>query len=310
MSRIVVALGGNALGNSPLEQRELAGRTAKAIAGIIENHHEVIVTHGNGPQVGMISMAFELAQKAESRMPSMPFPECGALSQGYIGYHLQNALQEEFLRRNIRSSCAAVITQVLVDENDPVFLNPTKPIGPFYSREEAEMLAKTRGYIMKEDAGRGYRRVVASPKPIGVPEADIIRTLVEAGHIVIAVGGGGIPVIRIGQSLVGVPAVIDKDMASAKLAQILDADYLFILTAVDKVSLNFGKPDQKDLDLLSVSDAKKYMEAGHFAKGSMLPKVEAACGFVESGRGKQAVIASLENAEKALQGKAGTKIIF
>ncbi|HEY8364456.1 MAG TPA: carbamate kinase [Haloplasmataceae bacterium] len=299
MSRIVVALGGNALGKTPYEQMELVKNTAKSIVDLIANGNEVIVTHGNGPQVGMINLAFNA---------EMPFPECGAMSQGYIGYHLQNAIYTELKRRNINKTVATVVTQVIVDKNDSAFNNPTKPIGPFYTLEEAEKIAQEKGYIFKEDAGRGYRRVVPSPLPIDVVEKDIVKTLVKEGHVVITVGGGGIPVIQEEDKLIGVAAVIDKDFASSKIAEILDADFLFILTAVDKVAINFNTPEQKDLDHLTVDLAKKYIAENQFAKGSMLPKIEAALNFAQSKSGRVAIIASLEKANLALQGKSGTKI--
>ncbi len=310
MSRIVVALGGNALGNTPSEQLELVKNTAKSIVGLIAKGNEVIITHGNGPQVGMINLAFESAHYSEAKTPEMPFPECGAMSQGYIGYHLQNAVYTELLNQNINKSVTTVVTQVIVDKNDPAFQNPTKPIGAFYSEEEANKIASSKGYVFKEDAGRGYRRVVASPKPIDVVEKEIIKSLVKEGHVVITVGGGGIPVVKEGNSLVGVAAVIDKDFASAKIAEILDADYLFILTAVDKVSLYYNKPNQIDLDILTVDSAKEYIAQNHFAKGSMLPKIEAAMSFAASKKGRSAIIASLEKAKEALDGKSGTKIVL
>ena len=299
MARIVVALGGNALGKTPYEQMELVKETAKSIVELISKGNEVIVTHGNGPQVGMINLAFNEA---------MPFPECGAMSQGYIGYHLQNAINFELKKHEIKKSVATIVTQVIVDKNDTAFANPTKPIGSFYSKEEAEKIAQEKGYIFKEDAGRGYRRVVASPLPIDVVEKDIVRTLVDEGHVVITVGGGGIPVIKEDDQLVGVDAVIDKDFASSKIAEILDADFLFVLTAVDRVALNYNTPNQIELDSITVDEAKKYIAENQFAKGSMLPKIEAAINFASSKKGRTAVIASLEKASLALEGKSGTKI--
>ncbi|RKD25495.1 carbamate kinase [Caminicella sporogenes DSM 14501] len=307
--RIVVALGGNALGKTPKEQLKLVKKTAKPIVDLIEKGNEVIIAHGNGPQVGMINLAMEIASKTEAKTPEMPFPECGAMSQGYIGYHLQNAIREELLNRNIDKEIATVITQVIVDKNDPAFENPTKPIGAFYSKEEAEKLAKEKGYIVKEDAGRGWRRVVPSPLPIDVAEKEIVRTLVESGHIVITVGGGGVPVVKEGNKLIGVPAVIDKDFASEKIAEILDADYLIILTAVEKVAINFGKPNQKELDKLTVEQAQKYIEEGHFAPGSMLPKVKAAIKFAQSKEGRKALITALEKAADGIEGRTGTLVV-
>lgn len=308
MSKIVLALGGNALGKTPEEQLQLVKNTAKPIADLIENGDQVIIAHGNGPQVGMINLTMEIASKSEANTPEMPFPECGAMSQGYIGYHLQNAIREELLNRELKTPVATVVTQVIVDKDDQAFTNPTKPIGAFYSKQEAEKLIIKKGYDMREDSGRGWRRVVPSPMPIDVAEKETVKTLVENGHIVITVGGGGIPVVKEGNSLVGVPAVIDKDFASEKIAEILDADYFVILTAVDKVSINFGKPEQKDLEKITVEEAKKYIEEGHFAPGSMLPKVKAVMKFAESKPGRQAIIASLEKAREALNGKSGTII--
>lgn len=308
MARIVVALGGNALGNTPQEQLQLVKNTAQALVHLIEEGHEVIITHGNGPQVGMINLAFELAAKNGKETTEMPFPECGAMSQGYIGYHLQNALYAELKRHHIDKSIATVVTQVVVDKDDPAFAAPSKPIGAFLTEEEAKKRALEQGYVYKEDAGRGWRRVVPSPKPIDVVEKDIIRTLVDNGHIVIAGGGGGIPVIRAGEELIGVPAVIDKDFVSSLIAQLLDADYLFILTAIDRVMINYMKPNQQALDHLTVEEAKRYIAEGHFAKGSMLPKIEASINFAESKDGRVAVIAALEKTKEALEGKSGTKI--
>lgn len=307
--RIVVALGGNALGKSPEEQLQLVKDTARPIVDLIQKGNEVIIAHGNGPQVGMINLAMETASKSEANTPEMPFPECGAMSQGYIGYHLQNAIREELMNRNMNVPVATVITQVVVDKDDKAFKNPTKPIGAFYTKEEADKLASEKGYIMKEDAGRGFRRVVPSPIPVDVAEKETVETLVKNGHVVITVGGGGIPVVAEGNSLVGVPAVIDKDFASEKIAEILDADYLIILTAVEKVAINFGKPDQKELSELTLDDTKKYIEEGHFAPGSMLPKVQAAMKFAESKEGRKSLITSLEKAADGIEGKTGTVII-
>lgn len=307
--RIVVALGGNALGKTPREQLQLVRNTAKPIVDLIEKGNEVIIAHGNGPQVGMINLAMETSSKTDANTPEMPFPECGAMSQGYIGYHLQNAIREEFLDRNMDKHVATVVTQVVVDKNDPAFENPTKPIGAFYSKEEAEKLREEKGYIMKEDAGRGWRRVVPSPIPVDVAEKEMVKTLVDNGHVVITVGGGGIPVVAEGNSLVGVPAVIDKDFASEKIAEILDADYLIILTAVEKVSINFGKPNQTDLDKMTTEEAQKYIEEGHFAPGSMLPKVKAAMKFAKSKEGRRALITALEKAAEGIEGKTGTLVI-
>jgi carbamate kinase len=306
--KIVVALGGNALGNSPEEQLMLVKGTAKPIADLIEAGHEVILAHGNGPQVGMINLAMSTSAASEAKTPDMPFPECGAMSQGYIGYHLQNAIREELLNRNLNIPVATIVTQVIVDKEDPAFNHPTKPIGAFYSKEEAELLITQKGYTMVEDAGRGYRRVVASPKPIDVAEKETVEALVEKGHIVITVGGGGIPVIREGNRLIGVPAVIDKDFASEKIAELLDADYLIILTAVEKVAINYGKENEKWLSTLTVEEANQYISEGHFAPGSMLPKVQAALQFANSKPGRRALITSLEKAKDGIEGKTGTMI--
>lgn len=308
MSRIVVALGGNALGNSPLEQLQLVKNTVKPIAQLIAKGHEVVIAHGNGPQVGMINLVFETAEHDKVIKHAMPFPECGAMSQGYIGFHLQNALRSELNAIGYPKEVMTLVTEVEVDPSDPAFNHPSKPIGSFHSESEAKELELKKGYIMKEDAGRGYRRVVASPKPIGVVGIDVIKCLVNAGHVVITVGGGGIPVAKTEEGYQGVAAVIDKDFASQKLADLVDADYLFILTAVDRVSINFNKPNQLDLDNLTVDEAKSFIAEGHFAKGSMLPKVEAAIQFAESKPGRTAIIASLEKAALALEGKSGTKI--
>jgi carbamate kinase len=308
MKRIVIALGGNALGNTPSEQIASARKTAKALAPLIIAGNEVIITHGNGPQVGMINSAFASASMINPAVSAMPFPECGAMSQGYIGYHLQNALQNELASRGADKAVTTIITQVEVDPDDPAFQNPTKPIGAFYSEQEAQKIAAEKGYVMKEDAGRGYRRVVASPKPVNVLEVKTVQTLVQAGQTVITVGGGGIPVIRRNGVYEGVAAVIDKDYASACLAKLLDADLLIILTAVARISLNYGKENQVDLEELRLEEARKYLEEGHFLKGSMGPKVEAALSFVEEKPGRSCIIAALENAALSLEGKTGTKI--
>lgn len=312
-SRIVLALGGNALQADPKDisaeaQLITAKETAKSIVDLVEAGHQVILAHGNGPQVGQIVATYEKAREREASLPLMPFPECGAMSQGYIGYHLQQGIRDELVRRKIDKSVAAVITQVLVDEKDPAFQNPTKPVGSFFSAEEAAQLMAEKGYIMREDAGRGWRRVIPSPEPIDVIEAPIIKSLVEAGHVVITVGGGGIPVVNREGRLEGIPAVIDKDYASEKIAEILDADYLIILTGVEQVSLHFNTPQQRNLTQVTVEEMKTYIEEGHFAPGSMLPKVKAAIKFVESKPGRRALITSLEKAQEGFLGKTGTLI--
>ena len=306
--RIVIALGGNALGSTPYEQLALVTETAKPIVDLIAQGNEVIIAHGNGPQVGMINLGMATAAEAKAIKSDMPFPECGAMSQGYIGYHLQNAIGNELASRGMAKDVATVVTQVLVDEADPAFQHPTKPVGAFYDKETADRIAAERGYTMVEDAGRGYRQVVPSPKPIDVIEKNTVKALVDNGTVVITVGGGGIPVVRKDGKLYGTPAVIDKDFASAKLAELLDADMLVILTAVEKVAINFGKPDQKNLDELTPEEARKYMAEGQFAPGSMLPKVEAAVKFAESKPGRTALITLLEKAKDGIEGKTGTAI--
>ena len=306
--RIVVALGGNALGKTPEQQLELVRNTARPIVDLVEKGYEVIIGHGNGPQVGMINLAMEFSANKGGNTPFMPFPECGAMTQGYIGYHLQQAIQHELKNRGINKECATVVTQVVVDEKDPGFQHPTKPVGSFYTKEEAEKIAEEKGFIFVKDAGRGYRQVVPSPKPFDIVEKASIKALVDAGHVVIAVGGGGIPVIREGSKLSGTPAVIDKDFGSELLAELLDADMLIILTAVEKVAINYNKPDQKGLDDLTPAEAYKYMEENQFAKGSMLPKVQAAVKFAESKAGRTALITLLEKAKDGIEGKTGTRI--
>lgn len=305
--KIVLALGGNALGDDLAGQMKAVKLTASAIVDLIAQGHQVVVTHGNGPQVGMINLAFEAAAKTDAHTPMLPMSVCVALSQGYIGYDLQNALREELVSRGIHKPVATLITQVEVDSNDPAFQNPTKPIGSFFTQEEAEKLGK-QGYTLKEDAGRGWRRVVASPKPVDIIEKETVKALLDAKQVVITVGGGGIPVIREGHHLRGASAVIDKDWASAKLAEMIDADMLIILTAVEKVAINFGKPDEQWLDRLSLSDAQRFIDEGHFAKGSMLPKVEAAASFARSRPGREALITVLSKAKEGIEGKTGTII--
>ena len=305
--KIVLALGGNALGDDLAGQMQAVRHTARTIVDLIALGHQVVVTHGNGPQVGMINQAFEAAAKTEAHTPMLPMSVCVALSQGYIGYDLQNAIREELLSRQLDIPVATLITQVEVDANDKAFLNPTKPIGSFFSKEEAEKLSQN-GYIMKEDAGRGYRRVVASPMPVDIIEKQTVKALMDDCHVVITVGGGGIPVICEGKHLRGASAVIDKDWASAKLAEMIDADLLIILTAVEKVAINFGKPEEQWLDNLSLRDAERFIAEGHFAKGSMLPKVEAAAAFARSRSGRQALITMLSKAKEGIEGKTGTMI--
>lgn len=311
MKKIVIALGGNALqeAGKPATaeaQLEVVEKTSEYIADIIGEGYKVIIAHGNGPQVGRIVLQNEYATPVS---PAMPFDVCGAMSQGYIGYHIQQGLTKVLRSRGNKSEVATVVTQVLVDRNDPKFKNPSKPIGPFYTEEEAKKIADEKGYVMKEDAGRGWRRVVASPMPVEIEELSAVKCLVDNGFVVVTVGGGGIPVIRNDKGeLEGTAAVIDKDLASEKLAEDLDADALVILTAVEKVSINYKKPDQKDLDKLTVSEARKYMAEGQFAPGSMLPKVQAAMSFAESKPGRVALITLLEKAAEGIEGKTGTRV--
>jgi len=307
--RIVIALGGNALGNTLPEQMAAVKITSKAIVDLIEEGCEVVVVHGNGPQVGMINNAMSALTRENPQQPNTPLSVCVAMSQAYIGYDLQNALHEELLNRNIKDiPVATMITQIRVDAKDAAFQTPSKPIGHFMTKEQADDAADRYGYIMKEDAGRGYRRVVASPQPIEIIETGAIRSLVESGQLVIACGGGGIPVIRNDNHLSGTSAVIDKDFASELLAEELDADFLIILTAVEKVAINFGKPEEKWLDDITTDQARVYMEEGHFAPGSMLPKVQAAVKFADSKDGRKALITLLEKAKEGILGKTGTHI--
>jgi carbamate kinase len=307
--RIVVALGGNALGNSPEEQLKLVKGTAKPIVDLVEKGYDVIIGHGNGPQVGMINLAMEFSANKGGDTPYMPFPECGAMTQGYIGYHLQQAIQDELRARGIHKACATVVTQVVVDEADPGFQKPTKPVGSFYTKEEADAIAAEKGFTFVEDAGRGYRRVVPSPIPKRIVEIDVVEQLVSAGNIVITVGGGGIPVVETDAGLKGVAAVIDKDRASALLAKDVKADQLIILTAVDRVCVNFNKPDQRELPSMTLAEAEEYIKQGQFAPGSMLPKVQSCMEFVEnSTNGGTALITSLTRAAEALDGKTGTVV--
>ncbi|MBC5711359.1 carbamate kinase [Hungatella hominis] len=307
--RIVIALGGNALGNTLPEQMTAVKITAKAIVDLIEEGCEVVVAHGNGPQVGMINNAMSALSREDPSQPNTPLSVCVAMSQAYIGYDLQNALREELLNRKLTDiPVTTMITQIRVDAEDPAFNAPSKPIGHFMTEEQAKIAEEKYGYIMKEDAGRGYRRVVASPKPAEIIEIGAIRSLVDSGQLVIACGGGGIPVTLIGNHLKGASAVIDKDFASELLAEELDADFLIILTAVEKVAINFGKPEEKWLDDITTDDARKYMDEGHFAPGSMLPKVQAAVKFADSKDGRNALITLLEKAKEGILGKTGTRI--
>ena len=303
--RVVIALGGNALGETPEKQKEMARITSTYIVPIIKRGYDVILTHGNGPQVGLINLAFTEGGKVNSKVYAMPFSECGAMSQGYIGFHLQNALVNELLKENVKKDVVSITTEVEVSENDSAFLSPTKPIGSFYSKEEAEKMP----YVMKEDSGRGYRRVIASPKPVKVLEMDAIKKMNESGYVVITCGGGGIPVVKRGNEYQGIDGVIDKDYASSLLANDIDADILMILTAIDSCKINFNKPNEEELGVVTVLEMKEYNLQGHFHAGSMKPKVEACCDFVSKGKDRIAIITSIEKALDALDGKCGTKII-
>lgn len=310
MSKIVIALGGNALGKSPQEQLTLLKSVATAIVNLVKEGNQIVLTHGNGPQVGQIFLAMDYSSNGDAGTPKMPFPECGSMSQGYIGYQLQQCIQDELEHQGIVRDCATLITQVLVDPMDSAFNNPTKPIGMFYSKEEAMKIQQDKGYIFVEDAGRGYRRVVPSPKPKDIIEKNVIKLLVNNNNIVIAAGGGGIPVIKTDkiELLEGVEAVIDKDKTAALLANLIDADMLLILTAVDKVCLNYNTDKQVELDTINIDEAKKYIDENQFAKGSMLPKIEACISFVENSDNKKAIISSLDKASDAINGKNGTII--
>lgn len=313
--RIVIALGGNALGNNLQEQMTAARITAGAIAELVEEGHELVIVHGNGPQVGMIETAFETAAKADPHFPVLPMSVCVALSQGYIGYDLQNALRWELDLRGLNTPVATIVTQVEVAPHDPAFANPTKPIGSFMTKKEADVL-KSKGIPVMEDAGRGWRQVVASPKPINIIEAETVKAMLAAGQIPIAAGGGGIPVAMQGRQFRGMGAVIDKDFSAAKLAELINADVLIILTAVEKVAVNFGRPDQQWLDTLTVADAERYIAENQFAKGSMLPKVQAAMAFVRSknidphGKPHEALITLLTKARDGIAGLTGTRVVL
>ncbi len=308
--KIVIALGGNALQlpgskGDAYSQLKACQQTAKNLLNVLADKSiKVAITHGNGPQVGMELLRHDIAK---DKLPPFPMDFLGAMTQGYIGYMLSQSIRNVFNENNIDRGIATIVTQVVVDPNDPAFENPTKPVGPFYTKEEAEELMASKGWVIKEDAGRGYRRVVPSPEPFDIVELAEIKDIYEDGKIPISVGGGGIPVIKTNEGLRGVEAVIDKDLASALLANKLGADKLIILTQVDKVYINFGKPDQKGLDRVSLDEIKQYYEEGHFPAGSMGPKVKAAIRFLERG-GNEVIIASLEDADKAITGNAGTII--
>lgn len=297
-------------GSPPTAEAQLAvvSKTCEYLADISCKGYEMAVVHGNGPQVGNITLSQETAEKIDPKLPAMPFDVCGAMSQGYIGYQIQQCLRDALRNRNRNVPVVTLVTQVIVDEHDKAFQNPTKPIGPFYTEEEAKKIAEEKGYTVKEDSGRGWRRVVASPTPKRIAEIDSVKRLWDS-TIVITAGGGGIPVIEnMDGSLTGVPAVIDKDLAAERLAEDMETDILLILTEVDKISLNFKKPNQQDLSHVTVAEAIKYIEEGHFAPGSMLPKVMAAVKFARRFPGKKAIITSLYKAVEALDGNEGTVI--
>ena len=305
--RIVIALGGNALGKNLPEQMAAVKHTAKAIVDLIQEGHEVVIVHGNGPQVGMINVAMTSLSREDPSHPIAPMSDCTAMSEGYIGYDLQNSIREELLDREMERSVSTILTQVEVDPQDPAFQHPTKPIGSFMTQEEAEAL-RLQGHAVMEDAGRGWRRCVASPLPKSIIEIETIRALLAAGQVVVACGGGGIPVIQEGHHLRGAGAVIDKDFAAELLAEELNADSLVILTAVEKVAVNFGKPDQRWLDHLTPEEAQRYIGEDQFAPGSMLPKVQAAVKFAESKSGRTALITLLEKAKDGIAGRTGTAV--
>lgn len=306
--RIVVALGGNALGKNLTEQYEAVKITAKAIADLIEAGNDIIITHGNGPQVGKIDAAMNALILEDPTEEKTTLSMCVAMSQAYIGYDIQNALRKELTRRGLYKPVVTIVTQVEVSNDDPAMKHPTKPIGKFMTREQAENLKERYGYAIAEDAGRGWRRVVASPQPQYIIEIDAIRASAEAGSVVICCGGGGIPVRRKGEFLKGCAAVIDKDYCSALLAENLNADVLLILTAVEKVKVDFNTPDERDIDRMTVDEAQKYADEGQFAAGSMLPKVGAAVRFVKGKPGRKAIITDLNKAIDAVNGKTGTVI--
>lgn len=305
MSKLLIALGGNALGKTPKEQLELVKQTATTIVDLIEQGHEIVLTHGNGPQVGMINLAFDKT-KQENNF-DMPFAECNAMSEGYIGYHLQQSITNELRKRKISKKCVTVITEVLVNKTDQAFENPTKPIGLYYTKEEKDQIEKESSYILKEEKNKGYRRVVPSPKPIDIIEINSIKDLIEKQNIVIALGGGGIPVIEENDTLRGIDAVIDKDLSSSLLAEKLGVDKLVILTNIEKVCLNYNTDQEIKLDTIEKEKISEYIKTQQFAPGSMLPKIQACLNFVEN-TNKEAIITSLLSAKEALEGKTGTLI--
>lgn len=308
MNKIVVALGGNALGNNPKDQLNVVKKTVKNLVDLIEAGNQVIITHGNGPQVGMIHNAMANVDPTTTE-DDMPFPESGAMSQGYIGYHLQQAMEQEFKKRNMRKNVVTVVSQVEVDKKDKAFKNPTKPIGTFYTEKDAKKMMRDSRDIYKEDSGRGWRKVIASPEPKKICELQTIKKLVNNHTTVITCGGGGIPVISTPNGYKGVEAVIDKDRTSALLAKKLNANILLILTAIDQVKINFNKDNEQSLSKITVQEAKKYIDNKEFGEGSMLPKIEACISFLNHSRNKKAIITSLDKAIDAIKGKTGTTIV-
>lgn len=307
--KIVVALGGNAIlsdSASAAAQQEALANTAEYLVKFVENGDDLIISHGNGPQVG--NLLLQQAAANSEKNPAMPLDSCVAMTQGSIGYWMQNALGNALEKRNLTKSVVSIVTQVVVDEADQAFKNPTKPVGPFLTEEEAKKEMTETGAEFKEDAGRGWRKVVASPKPVSIKEYEVVNQLVENGVITISVGGGGIPVVEKDGKLTGVEAVIDKDFASQKLAELVKADLLIVLTGVDNVFVNYNQPNQKKLEQVTTAEMKQYIEENQFAPGSMLPKVEAAIAFVENHPAGKAMITSLENIEQVLTGKGGTVI--
>jgi carbamate kinase len=307
MSRIVLAIGGNALGSTPNEQRDIIRETARSLIDLVEAGHQIILTHGNGPQVGMINKAFELASQ-QSDIPEMPFCECVAMTQGYIGFHLQNSIRNEIMERDLPVWVGALICQVEVDSNDPEFHSPSKPVGSYLSDDEIKRLS-SEGVAVMEDAGRGWRRAMPSPAPKRLLEGGLIKKMSEQGYLLIVSGGGGVPVAHVDGHFKGVDAVVDKDKSSALIAKQIEADYFVLLTAVEQVALNFGTAQQKALATVSTTEMQGYVAEGHFAPGSMLPKIEAALDFAGSGEGRVSLVTSLNKVLDGIEGKAGTRII-
>ena len=306
--KIVFAIGGNALGNTPEEQYQLALEVAQPLLKLVKEGHQIVIVHGNGPQVGLIKTSLDIGHKHQAKIPFVNLNHAGAMSQGYIGYSLQRAFCVTAQKLGLHLQPITVITQVEVDPKDPAFQHPTKPIGDFYTLDEAKAMEK-QGMNMIEDAGRGYRQVVPSPKPQFIIEKDAIKSLIDEGYLVIAAGGGGVPVVRNGDDIIGIDAVIDKDFASSKLADLIQADRLILLTSINRVMINYGKPNAQALEKMNLKEANQYIKEGQFAPGSMLPKVEAALLFVSKDTNRRAIIASLKDANQAIFGKAGTTIV-